>query len=491
MPLTLRAVARSHVGLVRRDNQDSGYAGEHLLVVADGMGGHAGGDVASSIAVAALVGLDSEAAGPDALSHLSRAVTGAQDTIMAAVREDTTLKGMGTTVTAVLRTEDRLVLAHIGDSRAYLLRDGELTQVTTDHTFVQMLVDEGRITPEEADNHPQRSVIMRVLGDVDAEVELDTSVRAAVAGDRWLLCSDGLSGPVAAESLAETMASTPDLERCADALVDLALRGGGPDNVTCVLADVVDERSLDRPGPALVVGAAAVDRSRGAEEAGSAAARAAELIHSGPTQPIPVPTGGGAGTEAGSGPASSTTAGAAPGQTTGTAAAAGGVTAGAAPRTAEGAEPSAGAAGQGSDGPQDRTAATLRPRGRRRARRSRGRWLLAAVVAVVVLAGGTLAVRAWLDRQYFVGSAGGNVAIYTGLPQDVGPVSLSHEVQRSSTALVDLPPVYRQRVQETISAADLGDARRIMADLQDAGGAAAPTAAQDDAAQDDAEEATG
>ncbi len=444
MALTLRSVARSDVGLVRRNNQDSGYAGEHLIVVADGMGGHAGGDVASSIAVAALVGLDSEAAGPDALAHLSGAISGAQDTIMEAVADDASLKGMGTTVTAILRSEDRLVLAHIGDSRAYLLRDGELVQVTSDHTFVQMLVDEGRITAEEAESHPQRSVIMRVLGDVDAEVELDTSVRAAVVGDRWLLCSDGLSGPVSDETIGETLRGHADLEECARALVDLALRGGGPDNITCVLADVVDERSLDGFGAPLVVGAASIDRSAGHAEQSTAATRAAELIHAAPTQPIPLSAG------------------------------AGDVSAGdVADRRDRDEEVAARAQGQSDD---EEAPGPLRPRNRsrRRGRRSGARWVVALVVAAVVIGGGTLAVRAWLDRQYFVGTAGGDVAIFTGLPQDVGPVSLSTMVQRSSTSIVDLPPIYRQRVQETISASDLPDARRIVSDLKAAGSAPDP-----------------
>ncbi len=468
MPFTLRSVAASHVGLVRRNNQDSGYAGDDLLVVADGMGGHAGGDVASSIAVAALVGLDSEAAGPDALQQLSRAITGAQDTIMAAVREEPALKGMGTTVTAVLRSGDRLVLAHIGDSRAYLLRHGELTQVTTDHTFVQMLVDEGRISPEEAENHPQRSVIMRVLGDVDAEVELDTSVRAAAAGDRWLLCSDGLSGPVSDETIAETMSERADLAECARVLVDLALRAGGPDNITCVMADVVDDRSSGTPRPPSVVGAAAVDRSRdGEKDASTAATRAAALIHSSPTQPIPTSAGGAPGqgenaAPTSTGPGGGTSAGPAAAPARGP---------GGAQRTAVG-DPGARRSTEPAAAQQEEPA--LRPRGRRRGRRSGARWLVALVVAVVVLGGGTLAVRAWLDRQYFVGAAGGDVAIYTGLPQDVGPVTLSQVVQRSSTAVVDLPPIYRQRVQESISARDLRDARRIVADLEDSGAAAAP-----------------
>ena len=242
MTVALRYTARSDVGLVRSDNQDSAYAGPHLLVVADGMGGHAGGDVASSVAVAALAPLDGESHGPDdALDQLETALDDARSEIVARSEADPDLSGMGTTVTAILRAGNKLAMVHLGDSRGYLFRDGTLTQVTTDHTFVQHLVDTGRITPEEAEHHPQRSVVMRVLGDFDADVSADLSVREARPGDRWLLCSDGLSGYVSAETIADTLAEIEDIDACADRLVQLALRAGGPDNVTVLIADVVPE----------------------------------------------------------------------------------------------------------------------------------------------------------------------------------------------------------------------------------------------------------
>jgi serine/threonine protein phosphatase PrpC len=150
MAIALRYAARSDVGLVRANNQDSGYAGPHLLVIADGMGGHAGGDIASSLAIGELAPLDGESHGTDALGHLSEAVYAAHRELLGRVAEEPNLSGMGTTVTALLRSGARFALAHIGDSRAYLLRDGELVQITRDHTFVQRLVDDGRLTPEEA-----------------------------------------------------------------------------------------------------------------------------------------------------------------------------------------------------------------------------------------------------------------------------------------------------------------------------------------------------
>ena len=276
MAIALRYAARSDVGLVRKNNQDSAYAGPHLLVVADGMGGHAGGDVASSIAVGELAALDGESHGSDALQHLEQSVHRAHTLLQRRVEEDPDLAGMGTTVTALLRSGSKLALVHIGDSRAYLLRDGEMAQVTTDHTFVQRLVDEGKITPEEAEHHPQRNVIMRVLGDNETSDELDASVREAHVGDRWLLCSDGLSGLVSNETMAETLRELADPGECADQLVQLALRAGGPDNVTCIVAHVVQVSSAPSSTPE-VVGSAAQDRSRPSVASGGAAARAAAV----------------------------------------------------------------------------------------------------------------------------------------------------------------------------------------------------------------------
>lgn len=251
MSIALRYAARSDVGLVRSNNQDSAYAGPHLLVVADGMGGHAGGDVASSVAVASLAPLDGESHGPDdALHELERALEGAREQMISLSQQHPELTGMGTTVTAVLRSGNKLAMVHLGDSRGYLLRDGVLTQVTTDHTFVQHLVATGKITPEEAEHHPQRSVVMRVLGDFDSDIAPDLSVREARAGDRWLLCSDGLSGFVSGETIARTLHEIADVDACAERLVQLALRAGGGDNVTVVVADVVELDSLpDGAGP--------------------------------------------------------------------------------------------------------------------------------------------------------------------------------------------------------------------------------------------------
>jgi serine/threonine protein phosphatase PrpC len=235
--LVLRYAARSDRGLVRANNEDSVYAGARLLALADGMGGHAAGEVASQLVIAALAHLDDDEPGGDLLAKLDAAVRTGNSAIAAQVEMEPELEGMGTTLTAILFAGNRLGLVHIGDSRGYLLRDGELTQITKDDTFVQTLVDEGRITREEAHSHPQRSLIMRAL--TGHEVEPTLTMREARAGDRYLLCSDGLSDPVSDETILEAL-QIPDVAESAYRLIELALRGGGPDNVTVVVADVVD-----------------------------------------------------------------------------------------------------------------------------------------------------------------------------------------------------------------------------------------------------------
>jgi serine/threonine protein phosphatase PrpC len=401
MAIALRYAARSDVGLVRANNQDSGYAGPHLLVIADGMGGHAGGDIASSLAIGELAPLDGESHGTDALGHLSEAVYAAHRELLGRVAEEPNLSGMGTTVTALLRSGARFALAHIGDSRAYLLRDGELVQITRDHTFVQRLVDDGRLTPEEAEQHPQRSVLMRVLSDVVDDVEPDLSMREARLGDRYLLCSDGLSGVVSFETLRDTLAADTDPTKTCEQLVQLALRSGAPDNVTCIVADVVDAGGPPTDTVPTVVGAASTRRQpRPAAAASSAAQRAAELT---------------------------------------------------APQN-----------GAAADVPDDEEPS----RGRRRFRGLR--LALTAFVLVAVLGGGAYGAYRWSQLQYFVGASAGSVAIYRGLPQDIGPLNLSN-VDRviSDVHVADLPPFYQQQVAKGIVADDEQAAMSIVDRLKD------------------------
>src|SRR6476469_2521112 len=282
MAIALRYAARSDIGLGRyTNNQDSGYAGPHLLVIADGMGGHAGGDVASSLTVGRMVALDGESHA-DPLALLAQTLREANDELRRRTHDDPSLAGMGTTTTALMRYGNKLALAHIGDSRAYLLRAGELTRITHDHSFVQSLIDEGRITTEAAEHHPQRSVVTRVLtGDPDDEPDL--SVREARVGDRYLICSDGLTDVVRDATIAETLAEHDDPADAADAFVAMALRGGGRDNVTCIVAHVVDVRRESDVGTTTpqVVGAAAVHGTVTSSAAASTpAAKAAALERS-------------------------------------------------------------------------------------------------------------------------------------------------------------------------------------------------------------------
>ncbi|NNH73973.1 serine/threonine-protein phosphatase [Nocardia uniformis] len=254
MTLVLRYAARSDRGLVRANNEDSVYAGARLLALADGMGGHAAGEVASQLMIAALAHLDDDEPGDDLLGKLDHAVHAGNAAIADQVEEEPELDGMGTTLTAILFAGKKLGLAHIGDSRAYMLRNGELTQITRDDTFVQSLVDEGRITPEQAHTHPQRSLIMRAL--TGNEIEPTLIVREARAGDRYLLCSDGLSDVVSDETICNTMREG-STDEAADRLIELALRSGGPDNVTVVVADVIDlDYGQSHP---IVAGAASAD----------------------------------------------------------------------------------------------------------------------------------------------------------------------------------------------------------------------------------------
>lgn len=276
-PIEFRCAARSDVGLVRSNNQDSGYAGPNLLVLADGMGGPAGGDIASSVAIAHLVPLDSDSYPADKMLPLLReALMDAHDELSDRSRRDKDLEGLGTTCIALMRSGNKLAMVHIGDSRAYVLRGEALTQVTTDHSFVQYLVESGQITPEEAEHHPNKNVVLRVLGDSQADMTPDETIREAVVGDRWLLCSDGLSGVVSPETLGAVLAEIDDPGECAEELIRLALRAGGPDNITCVVADIVEPGSYP-VGPPQIVGAAAIDRHAASRGGEGAAGRAAAL----------------------------------------------------------------------------------------------------------------------------------------------------------------------------------------------------------------------
>ncbi len=259
MTLALRYAVRSDVGLLREGNEDAAYAGPHLLAVADGMGGYEAGEVASAAVISTVAPLD-WAAMPESelIDALATAVTTAKQALRRIVDSDPSVGSMGTTLTAMLWAGGSAAICHIGDSRAYLVRDGDLYQITHDHTFVQALIDQGRIRPEEASTHPQRSLLLRALdGRTDADPDL--AMLDARIGDRYLICSDGLPVAVSDEHILQALVQQAEPGDAVVALIDLAIRGGAPDNVTCIVADVIDpERGGMPPTSAPVVVGAAV-----------------------------------------------------------------------------------------------------------------------------------------------------------------------------------------------------------------------------------------
>lgn len=402
MPIAFHFAARSDVGMVRSNNEDSGYAGPHLLALADGMGGHAGGDVASSTILGALVELDGESfSGVDATAALLRRISSANQELGELVREDPELDGMGTTLIAILRARNKLVLAHIGDSRAFVVRDGEVSQITKDHSFVQSLVDEGRLTSEEASTHPQRSLVTRVLTGADGE-EPDVVVRQAVVGDRYLICSDGLSDYVARDTIDEVLTTERKPGDCAERLVQLALRSGAPDNVTVVIGDVVDLTKGPVPSDAPeIVGAAAAVRRH--------------------TRPIPV-------TPAAKAAALSSEANRA----------------------------------AGDDSDDDLTLADEGPRSRAA---TVARAIGAGLLAMIVLVAGGYAAWSWTQSQYFVGVNKGNVTVFRGVDQTLGPIHLSSAESISDIPVDDLPDYYRTQLDRGITMETRSDADDLVRNL--------------------------
>ena len=429
MTLALRYAVRSDVGLLREGNEDSAYASPRLLAVADGMGGHAAGEVASAVAIASVAALDGTVRGGDLLGALKEAVHTASDTLHQMASADPAVEGMGTTLTAMLWAGQGYALCHIGDSRGYMLRDGELYQITHDHSLVQSLVDEGRLSQEEAATHPQRSLILRAL-DGRGEAEPDLSMRKAMLGDRYLLCSDGLSDVVTAETLHHTLSTIPDLDDVTIQLIELAIRGGGPDNITVVVADVVDDETETRPLTSQPIMAGAASHGNAAdlsllERNDSPAGRAQMLAHTAPQPSVMLDE----------------------------------------PRTATGEW-----AGADQD-PDGWPATDGQPeyRSGHRARRHRRRWpivTMALVVLAAVVIGGGYGAWAYTQHQYFVGTDDGHVVIYKGVNQKVAGISLSSVYSRSSLTEDQVPPQELSMVQGTISATSLTDANRIVAQLQ-------------------------
>ncbi|MFZ1362475.1 MAG: PP2C family serine/threonine-protein phosphatase [Candidatus Nanopelagicales bacterium] len=424
--LRLRYAARSDVGLVRSGNEDSGYAGAHMLVVADGMGGHAAGELASSTAIATFAELDLEPPGNEALNSMANAMDQTHEELENLMKENPGFQGMGTTVTAISWEDDRVAIAHVGDSRAYLLRDDQLVQLTKDHTYVQALVDAGEITSDEAEVHPKRNLLLKALDGIHA-VDPDLSIRKVKAGDRFLLCSDGLSGVVRDPEIAEILRSG-DPTGAVMALVEKAIEGGAPDNVTCVVADLVDEEPeatipapietepedlnntlaipVQRSGAVpVVVGAAGELRNRH---------RLPGISFPEDSEPDP--------------------------------------------------EHPRDETGENSNSNQDTPTDVTASQAPKRRRLSRLVPILGtlAVVAVALFGFGL-----YVNSQYYVSEFEDRVAIYQGIPEGFGAGTFSSVIQTSETQVGQLPTYSQQRVRDNIHSDDgLEGARRIVNSLE-------------------------
>ena len=248
--MRVEAAGATDAGQVRSANEDAYLVGESVFAVADGMGGHLAGEVASATALEPIRRLDGKVFqdAAEAVKSLREAVVEANDEVSRMAADEPSYRGMGTTLTATMLEGPRLHVAHVGDSRAYLLRNGSFSQLTDDHTLVQHLVDEGQITREEAAHHPQRSIITRAIG-VSNEVDVDSMTLDLEPGDQVLLCSDGLTGVIEDEQIAEELVRGESTEETLRRLIDLANEGGGPDNITTILLRASDPEHADEPNP--------------------------------------------------------------------------------------------------------------------------------------------------------------------------------------------------------------------------------------------------
>jgi serine/threonine protein phosphatase PrpC len=479
MTLALRYAVRSDVGLLREGNEDSAFAGPHLLAVADGMGGHAAGEVASAATITTIAPLDdARNIGPDLVGALADAVAMANLRLQELIISDPAIEGMGTTLTALLWADGYAALCHIGDSRAYRLRNGQFLQITHDHTLVQSLVDEGKITEDDVATHPHRSLLLRAL-DGRTVAEPDLTQLETLPGDRYLLCSDGLSGVVTEHTLHQTLSSIRDPDKAALQLVELAIRGGGPDNITCIVADVMDTQASAVPPTWTPVLAGAAQTGSPADlrqpaRQSSPATRAMRLTRTAPQQATPdePPTGTWAG-----GPGDGYT---------GSFDAAGFETDG------------YGGRGEGYGGGRFDTKGFERvpgdedgedeydePGGGRRGHRgsrhrydddddnyghrSRRRWPIvtgALVLLVLLLGGGAYGAWWYNQQQYYVGVQDGYVAVFQGTNQSLAGMSLSKLLTRSTLQVSQLGLTDQNTLSQTISKSSLGEATTLLDGLQ-------------------------
>lgn len=458
MELRLSSFLVSDKGYVRKDNQDSGFAGATLAAVADGMGGHAGGATASTIAIRTLSHLEHPKAFRHSVEAVCRAaeksILLAHDAIVGKASKEKALSGMGTTVDALLLINDYWVLAHIGDSRVYLLQDGKLIRLTHDHSYVQYLIDSSLLSEEEAKIHPQKNVVMRVVGDFNINPLPDICVRKARAGDRCLLCSDGLSGSLEDETIKDTLQKIADKELCAQTLVNMALKAGSSDNVTAVVADCF--RGPGHGGPALIAGAveeslqSIIETTREKVEIApplieedSPLKRASDLLREGEeeesaktvkenapsfeeppvdTAEIPVVSG----------------------------------------KNLNPADP------VDAEVLEQYGKKVVQEGRKRRKRRRTAIWIfLCLCLATILSVGGYLFY--WSQTQYYLGEREGYVAVYKGVSTDILGIRLSHLEQSTGVSASSLPPSLRQQLQNGIHASSLSQALQKADELKTGG----------------------
>ena len=364
----LRWAAKTDVGRARDRNEDAFYGGAHVFAVADGLGGHNAGDVASKLAMEPIKALDrklDDLPGDEVPDTLTDTVLEANRAVYRKAQDDAKVRGMGTTLTAVAIGDGSAHLAHVGDSRCYLLRGGAMNQLSSDHTLVARMVQEGKLTPEEAEVHPQRSILTRALG-AEPEVDVDSLRIDLQKGDRLLLCSDGLSSVIGEERIREVLTSADELEAGCERLIDEANAHGGPDNITVIVVEITGVDGKVRAPVAL------------------------------PSEPAARPA-----------PA--------------------------------------------------------------RARARRGvpvRGIIWGLAIVAILLGGWLGFRSWVNRSYFVGvDASNKVAIFRGLPTEVGSFDLNHVERNTAIALEQVAPYFRQNLRDGIRVKSLQAALDVIAEL--------------------------
>ena len=412
MAIKTISYAASDIGRVRSSNQDSGYAGFNLFFVADGMGGHAGGDIASALVAQRVAQADAVYESAEKAGEvLKDTIWQANHVLRDACQEHPELSGMGTTFSGMIIVGDKATIAHIGDSRIYRARNGEVKQITNDHTFVQRLVDTGRITAEEALVHPRRSVLMRVLGDMEEFPEIDIETYDVLPGDRWMMCSDGLSGPVPESVMDRLMLSKIDSDEATELLVGEALEFGAPDNVTVVVVDIVSARTQTEFIPsARFVGSGAndvvIDDRKGR--------RILKILN-----PLNLPD----------------------------------------------------IILRRTEDPTDYVPESDEYLEKiLRETRTTIRWRYVRQLATVVLvfaavAAGVIGIYNWSQDRYYVANNGGYVTIYKGIKESLGPLKFSSVYQTTTLKLADLPEYQRYLVERSITATDRKDADRILNEL--------------------------